>query len=114
MYDIVARGRPENLPREQGGGRRYSGEAQREIQHQILAAYRHKGLVHEYLGMTIDYSQTGKVKFTMHDYVANLIEEAPSDMSGVNVTPAANNLFTVNGQATKLNTERAELFHHFT
>ena len=28
-----------------------------------------RGKVHEYLGMTIDYSEKGKVKFSMIDYV---------------------------------------------
>ena len=28
-----------------------------------------RGKVHDYLGMTIDYSEPGKVKFKMDDYV---------------------------------------------
>jgi hypothetical protein len=27
------------------------------------------GHVHDYLGITIDYGETGKVKFTMYDYL---------------------------------------------
>ena len=35
------------------------------------------GLVHEYLGITIDYSIAGKVVFTMHDYLEDVIVEQP-------------------------------------
>jgi hypothetical protein len=56
----------------------------------------HHGEVHEYLGMTIDYSEEGKVKFIMQDYVDSILEdEAPDDMEGRAVTPATTNLFTV-------------------
>jgi hypothetical protein len=41
-----------------------------------------RGKTHEYLGMTIDFSVSGKVKFKMNDYVENLLDEAPDDMSG--------------------------------
>ena len=34
------------------------------------------GLVHEYFGITIDYSIAGKVVFTMFDYLEDLIVEA--------------------------------------
>ena len=33
------------------------------------------GLVHEYLGVTIDYSIAGKVVFTMFDYLEDVIVE---------------------------------------
>jgi hypothetical protein len=31
----------------------------------------------------------------MPDYVNSILEEAPTDMAGTDVTPASNNLFTV-------------------
>jgi len=31
----------------------------------------------EYLGITIDYRQIGKVKFSMEEYINKLLEEAP-------------------------------------
>jgi hypothetical protein len=37
-----------------------------------------RGKVHEYLGMTIDYSKEEKVKFTMFDYVQNMLDELPA------------------------------------
>ncbi|GAX19421.1 hypothetical protein FisN_4Lu403 [Fistulifera solaris] len=73
-----------------------------------------RGEVHDYLGMTLDFSEDGKVQFRMDDYVENLLNEAPSDFEGTSVTPATANLFTVNDQAEKLPPEKAELFHRFT
>ena len=48
-----------------------------------------RGDIHDYLGMTIDYSTDGKVVIRMDDYVENMLDEVPDDMSGVHVTPAA-------------------------
>jgi hypothetical protein len=49
--------------------------------------------VHEYLGMTVDISVKGKVKFTMIDYVQNILDELPADMSGTVISPAASYLY---------------------
>jgi hypothetical protein len=59
----------------------------------LAASY---GKIHEYLGMTIDYSEDGKVKLTMYDYVEDILVEAPDDMDGTAVTVASDHLFTVN------------------
>jgi len=73
-----------------------------------------RGKIHEYLGMTIDFSVPGKVKFKMNDYVENLIEEAPDDMRGTASTPAANYLFNVNEKAVKLDSEKSDKYHQLT
>ena len=39
-----------------------------------------KGPVHEYLGITIDYSIPRKVVFTMFDYLEDVIVEASKDL----------------------------------
>jgi hypothetical protein len=39
----------------------------------------HHGKIHDYLGMTIDYSEDGKVKFIMTNYVQGILDEAPDD-----------------------------------
>jgi hypothetical protein len=54
-----------------------------------------RGKIHEYLGMTLDYSVKGKVTITMFEYIKKLLEELPSDMNGDAVTPAANHLFDI-------------------
>ena len=69
---------------------------------------------HDYLGMRIDYSEPGKVKFTMFDYVNGMLDTLPKDMSGVAASPAANHLFEVNPNAEAIDKEKAELFHHYT
>lgn len=74
----------------------------------------HRGPIHDYLGMTIDYSQDGLVKFIMMDFLQGLLDEAPDDMDGTAVSPAANNLFTVDKQSERLDDARADTFHHLT
>lgn len=69
--------------------------------------------MHDYLGMTIDYSEAGKVKFCMKDYVKRVIDEAPDSLvGGARVTPAANHLFETNDESMKLDDEHKEVFHH--
>jgi len=71
----------------------------------------HHGMVHDYLGMTINYSEDRKVKFMMADYVEGILDEAPSDMDGTAVTPAANHLLSINKDVEKLDNDRADIFH---
>eukprot|EP00536_Pseudo-nitzschia_multiseries_P010625 jgi/Psemu1/203784/e_gw1.332.17.1 len=39
-----------------------------------------RGPIHEYLGMTIDFSTKGQVMITMYDYIKKLIDKLPPDM----------------------------------
>ena len=49
-----------------------------------------RGTVHEYLGMTLDFSQTGKCIIRMDDYVEKLLDGVPDDMKDDHAeTPAA-------------------------
>jgi len=70
-----------------------------------------RGHVHDYLGMTLDYSTPGQVQFTMTDYIDNLLEDAAQDMQGTSTSPAASYLFDVDPTATKLDRLTAEYFH---
>ena len=56
-----------------------------------------RGKVHEYLGMTIGFSDVGKVKITIYDYVDEMINELPTEMIGESSTPtpAASHLFEI-------------------
>ncbi len=49
-----------------------------------------RGKVHDYLGMTLDFSKTGKVVIDMIDYVETVLEEAPGDMDGESITLGTN------------------------
>ena len=73
-----------------------------------------RGRKHEYLGMTIEYMDDRKVKFTMTDYVDGLLNEMTDDMKGVAVTPAASHLNEVNDNAEKLSDTMRDTFHHLT
>ena len=71
-----------------------------------------KGCIHEYLGMTIDYSLAGKVVFTMYNYLEDIIVEAPADLKkSRSQYPGNENLFKVDVNSTILDKEQKELFH---
>ena len=71
------------------------------------------GPVHEYLGMTIDFSNEGEVSFIMKDYTEELIKEKPSEMdSRTATTPAASHLYQIDEYADKLSEKQRETFHH--
>ena len=69
--------------------------------------------VHDYLGMTLDFTEEGKFKIKMLDYVENMLNEAPDDMDCEALTPAANHLFDVDEDSPLVDEERAQLFPTF-
>jgi len=71
----------------------------------------HYGTVHEYLGMTLDFSEDGKVKIIMRDYIDKILEELPDDYIGTATTPATEKLFSVRPEADKLDKNEADFFH---
>ena len=76
----------------------------------LAASY---GKIHEYLGMTIDWSVDGKVIFTMYDYLEDILAEAPDDFDGEDVTPAVSDLFQVDEAYRKLDVPTADIFRCF-
>jgi hypothetical protein len=74
-----------------------------------------RGMIYDYLGMTLDYTVPGKVMINMDHYVNELLDEVPADMrNGTSTTPAAAYLYDVNEDAEKLNQERIDTFHTIT
>ena len=76
-----------------------------------------RGKIHDFLGITIDYSTTGKVQMSMKKYIQNVLDEAPSEFSGTAPTPAANHLFEIETRTSNiqlLSAEQKETFHHIT
>jgi hypothetical protein len=69
-------------------------------------------VIHEYLGMEIDYSERGKVIFGMIKYVENMINDFPVKLKSTDVAkmPAGEGLFNQE-KGGKLNKERAEQYH---
>jgi hypothetical protein len=53
------------------------------------------GKIHDYLGMTFDFSFTKEVKVNMWDYLRKVIKEFPEEIKGVCATPAGDHLFKV-------------------
>jgi hypothetical protein len=72
------------------------------------------GMIHDYLGITIDYSEKGKVTFTMYDYLEVILDEMPADMKGTAPTPASNNLFEAHEDSPALNKKESDFFHRAT
>ena len=61
------------------------------------------GTVHDYLGMTFDYSFDKEVQINMWDYIKKEIREFPEEITGVCATPASDYLFKIREDGTKLN-----------
>jgi hypothetical protein len=71
-----------------------------------------RGKVHEYLAMTLDYSEKGVIKVNMVDYVKAMVNDFPEGISKLNY-PWNENLFKINDKSPLLNKEKRELFHTF-
>ncbi len=73
-----------------------------------------RGEVHEYLGMTLDFSVPGKCRVGMDGYVEEVVEEYLSGDQTPASTPAALHLFEVNENQEKLGPQEAAIFHQVT
>ena len=70
-----------------------------------------KGLVHKYLGITIDYLIVGKVVFTIFNYLEDLNVEAAEDMKdSCSYYPGNNQLFKVDHDSPRLLQKDADTF----
>jgi hypothetical protein len=71
-------------------------------------------LVHEYLGMTLDYTVKGEVKITMVDFLEGVIGDFPGVIDGTAPTAASETFFNVRPVEERviLEEERARAFHH--
>ena len=88
----------------------------------------HRGKVHEYLGMTLDFSTKHQVKILMEEYVEALVAAWDEAEPKVNedgfelvkskrrqkkkTSAAPEKLFNINKDSEKLNTVQAKAFHH--
>jgi len=73
-----------------------------------------RGKVHDYLGMTLDFSEDGVLKVRMKDYIVDMIESFPEGLRSTDMAmcPASGNLFE-KGKSKELSKERKEAFHTF-
>jgi hypothetical protein len=72
------------------------------------------GLIHDYIGITTDDSEAKKVKFTMYDYLEDILSEMPDGMNGTSPTPANHRLFKVDEDSPPLNEKESDFFHRTT
>jgi hypothetical protein len=70
------------------------------------------GTMHDYLGVTFDYSITKEVRINIWDYLRKVKKEFPEEIMGVCATPVSDHLFKVQEDGKKLSKELAEVFHH--
>jgi hypothetical protein len=74
-----------------------------------------RGKIHEYLGMTLDYSTCGQVSITMIKYIKEILQlySEHDNNDSTAKTPAAEHLFKVNEEAPPLTQDQATIFHNF-
>jgi hypothetical protein len=61
-----------------------------------------RGKIHDYLGMTLDYTEDGVVKIDMRDHVNKILDALPAHVDGTATTSASNHLFEVRDEAIPL------------
>jgi hypothetical protein len=74
-----------------------------------------RGKVHDYLGMTLNFSVLGEVKIDMVEYIESMVNDfhAFDESDKTALTPAAEHLFQVRDDAPKLSEKLARVFHNF-
>ena len=72
--------------------------------------------MHDYLGMTLDYSVPGQVSIDMSHYFKKMVKEVPQEnlMGASMASPWNENLFKVQHDSAPLEKEQADLFHTMT
>ena len=76
----------------------------------------HRGKVHDYLGMDLDFSTANTLKIGMIKYIKKIHEDFPEDIKSAAATPAAEHLFNIREVSKDkiLPEEQAQSFHHTT
>ena len=70
-----------------------------------------RGKLHDYLGMTLDFSSPGKFTLDMEKYIEEIMKHVPDDMHGMASTPAGDHLFKTRDEVNKLSQDKADQFH---
>ena len=74
-----------------------------------------RGKLHEYLGLTLDYTVCGQVRIMMLSYIEGIIttfDKADPKGKGTKSSAAHNNIFVVNEYCKKLNQEKVVEFYN--
>ena len=74
-----------------------------------------RGKVHEYLGLTLDYTVLGKVRITILSYIEDIItlfDKAYSKSKGMESSASLHNILVVNYDCIILDQEKVVDFHN--
>ena len=76
----------------------------------------HRGKVHDYLGIDLDFSSPKVLKIGMIKYIKKIQKDFPEKNKSSAATPAAEHLFDVkeDNKDKLLPAEQAQAFHHTT
>ena len=74
----------------------------------------HRGKIHDYLGMDMDWTKDGQVSISMIKYLIKLLDDFIENIRKSSVTPSADYLFKIreDEEVKKLPEELAIAFHH--
>jgi hypothetical protein len=116
MHSGLARGRSEDLPHGPKSGHHNPKSTRREIRARNSRAKWApltvtRGKIHDYLGMTLAYSEEGVVQIDMRDYVKNVMNEMSDNMGGTATSPAGSYLFQLKEGIKQLDEAKSDFFH---
>jgi hypothetical protein len=80
--------------------------------HKLAPVKATRGKIHDYLAMKLDYSTPEKLKVDMTDYIKNMVNDFPEEVTKSSY-PWNETLFKVDEKTPKLSKEKRELFHTF-
>jgi hypothetical protein len=74
----------------------------------------HRGKVHDYLGMDLNFANQGVAQISMITYTTKILTDFPEAITTSCATPAANHFFMVCDKVTAkfLPKTQAQAFHH--
>ena len=72
-----------------------------------------RGKIHEYLAMTLDYNEEGKLKIGMRKYMDAMISEFPHKLSYKVKCPWTENMFKMDEEEKKFGEEKRTMFYSF-
>ena len=72
-----------------------------------------RGLKHNYLGMTLDFTKRGELNLDMTDYITKMVEEFLVELKGTTKCAWTDGLFKTEMNAKKLDKHQAAIFHTF-
>ena len=85
----------------------------KEIEDLYPGLTKNRGKILNYIGMTFNYEQLGKVSISMEGFIKDLLEDCV-EIVGVSTSPANNNLFTIDETSPLLPDKMRERYHSLT